>query len=663
MKSINHPQARRLIHARLDGILKHADSTRLSAHLQTCNACRQYAAQIQSLDSGLRQEFYIRRLSAPAIPARAFDAIPHHVVQSRAKMNTNRIFASSLTFALLLILLAGGLSVLFSNRSILSVLAPPAPLRQPASELLPTSRPTPASTSTPLPAWTIDAPLTSSAAILTYLQGLSQKNLELLRSTGWLHTTRRDLGQEGTIPTNFSESWARAPQQGEEFPQMLTIVKAQPGGESLLQLNICLADGACGDLVALRQGNGAVEHLNAVPEVTIAGLLARRLAGNSSLSKNGAVDRSYAWIETLDGKPAFVVSLHYTPQQPSPTTPETTEIYSFDLETGLALRENVRMVYPNGAPFGETLVAYQHEFLPELPADVAGQVTSTSAELRSFAASTSVAAISTVTSLPASALSALDDPPYTREDPLTDGQKIQELLVALRQRLSTWLSRPGWYVFDPMLPHDQNWVSSRSTALQVIDSAGTCQAMVYYLKDGQILPNEVTLADGAWGLIGDVQAGIFTEAEASHPPCRLYQVDHLASIYNEINFFRDFAAGKLDGEYRLWVETIDIRPVLILSYDIRYSSPKPVTMDPDTRKLEPEDRSVKQLYFDLETGAILGQYEQVTLENGKTFGEKYQEGDPLPLGIHSYESLPAELMQAFEKATQDLHTYLESITP
>jgi hypothetical protein len=578
-------------------------------------------------------------------------------------MNTNRIFASSLSFTLLLILLVGGLSLLLSNRSILNVLAPPASVRQPATGPLPTSTLAPTPSPTLLPGWTIDAPLTSTPTIAAFLEELSAKNQDLLQSTRWLHWTRRDLGQEGMIATSYVEAWVRSTLQEGAFPESMVMVKNQPGGERLIQMQVCLPDGVCGDLVALRQGEGVVEQRSSAPELTTAGFLAQRLAGQGELSKNGKVDQAQAWFETLDGEPVFVISLHSSPLQPSPTTPETTEVYTFDVESGWVQRENMRQVYPDGSPFGETLATYQYELLPELPAGVAQQFTEASAELLSYTTLTPATPVPTFVPLPVSALTALDNLAYTEELPLTDGQKILELLLALRQRLSAWLARPGWYVFDSLLPQSPDWASTRSTVLQVIDPAGTCQAMVYYRKDGQVLPNEITLADGTWGLIGDVQAGVFTEAEADHLPCRPDQVDNLVWIDNEIDYLGDIIAGEIDGDTRAWVETIAGRPVFVLSYDIRYPPPKPVVMDPDTRALEPEDRSVKWLYFDLETGSILGQYEQVMLQNGKTFGEPYQQGDPLPVGIHYYQDLPDELLLVFEKAAQDLRAHLESIAP
>jgi len=447
--------------------------------------------------------------------------------------------------------------------------------------------------------------------------------------------------------------------QVSEFPESLVVVKDQPDGERIIQFEVCLSDGLCGDLVALRKGEGTLVQLDAPLDHTTPEFLSEFLVSQEELSKNGKMDQAQAWLENLNGKPVFVLSLHYTPLRSSTTTPETTEVYTFDLETGLLLRENVRQVYPDGSLFGETLNAYQHEFLLELPVDVAKQYSDASTELLSFTGPTAVP-IATSTPLLGSAPVALENLAYTRDAPLTDGQTILELLLAMRQRLSDGIARPGWYRFDPLLPQGQAWTSSRSTVLKVNDD-GTCRSMVYYLKDEQILPNEITLEDGAWGLIGDVQAEAFTEAEANHASCSPEQVDNLVWHDNEIDFFRDFVAGKIDGEYRLWVEGIAGRRVLVLNYDIRYQPPKPVTMDPDTRALEPEDRSVKWQYFDLETGSILGQYEQVTLQNGKTFGEPYQEGDPLPQGVRFYEDLPGDLALAFEQAVQDLRAHLEGM--
>ncbi len=117
----------------------------------------------------------------------------------------------------------------------------------------------------------------------------------------------------------------------------------------------------------------------------------------------------------------------------------------------------------------------------------------------------------------------------------------------------------------------------------------------------------------------------------------------------------------MEGEYAAWVEEIDGQRVFVLYKDIHYQSPKPVTMDPDTRKLETEDRSLDWSYFDLETGGMVDEKSQVYLENGKVFGEPPIAGQKPSLTYQQFENLPPFLAQVFEKTILDLNNYLAKL--
>jgi Tol biopolymer transport system component len=60
MNGISHKQAIHLIHRRLDGMLKDSQILSLDEHLQTCEACRSYAHQMELLPSQLHVEFHSR---------------------------------------------------------------------------------------------------------------------------------------------------------------------------------------------------------------------------------------------------------------------------------------------------------------------------------------------------------------------------------------------------------------------------------------------------------------------------------------------------------------------------------------------------------------------------------------------------------------------------
>jgi len=189
---------------------------------------------------------------------------------------------------------------------------------------------------------------------------------------------------------------------------------------------------------------------------------------------------------------------------------------------------------------------------------------------------------------------------------------------------------------------------------------GQCELLNYYfqLPDERVATNELILADGTTGST-DIYKAVIEDIVPSSGPCSPNRIDSLASLNNDIVFFKDFAAGKINGEYKAWVETIQGRKAFVLFYDIHYLAPKPITMDPDTRKFEVEDRSQQWNYFDLQTGANLGYFYQVTLENGKTFGEMLAPTEALPYELKYLPTLPDNLLQAFQKAVQELNTLLE----
>ena len=70
---ITHEEARRLIQFKADASLNHNSDRNLSAHLQTCPACRTYAESLRETETVLRQSLR-RRLDLRPLPPR-MDAI------------------------------------------------------------------------------------------------------------------------------------------------------------------------------------------------------------------------------------------------------------------------------------------------------------------------------------------------------------------------------------------------------------------------------------------------------------------------------------------------------------------------------------------------------------------------------------------------------------
>jgi hypothetical protein len=499
------------------------------------------------------------------------------------------------------------------------------------------------------------------------LESLAGKNLVLLQSAQWVHSTQSDLGKEGTIPTSYIDEWAFYGSSSVKCPDKMVAVKDRPGGDVLYQLQVFLGDGTYGDLVQLRKGEGQVEKpssgslacsLDAAQ--TQAGILASKLAGQADSKSAWQLKEAKAWFDILDGRQLFVVAGVF--HSPGSAPPIQTETYTFDLENGLLLNENVRMQWQDGSLMGETLKGYRNELLSELPEEVARQFEQARAELKSYQEG-AAAPKSPVTATPAAQVPATipQDLPYTQENLLTGGEQILSILSGLRQAHITWLSRPGWYLFGPRQLHPNDWMLDRYVLTHVTDSLGSCELMTYYIRESRLLPQEIRLADGAWGLVSVVDQGPFTEGTSSGEPCRVEDQESVLMLDNEIDSFRDLLAGKIGGEYRAWIEETGGKKTFILFYDIQYASPKPTTMDPETHKLEVNDRSLEWNYFDLETGSWLAGYELVYLENGKVLGAAPPEdGEILQYDSLYYESPPAEIFQAFEQMVAKLKAYLEN---
>ena len=174
------------------------------------------------------------------------------------------------------------------------------------------------------------------------------------------------------------------------------------------------------------------------------------------------------------------------------------------------------MEWADGSPFGEYSRTQSTEFVAELPAEQAALLEQAASELQAFQqeAETPVAPAST---LPVGVLDTIEQ--YTAATPITDAGGITLVLQALLQRHVEWLAQPGWSVHGPASLEGRKWDDTYSALLHMLPD-GSCEMMTYYTKDGRILPQELTLANGDWGLIGKVEAGTFDEGRrAGQPSC------------------------------------------------------------------------------------------------------------------------------------------------
>ena len=583
-------------------------------------------------------------------------------------MNTrsNATVSSSFSFVLVLLVLASALAWLL-GADLLRPVQLGSPMR--ATDTLGN----PLSTPTFEPA--VSPEISDPSQIGSVLEELAQKNMTLFLQTGWLHEQMRDSREPGMLQTSYNETWTHYPHGDGVSAEFLSLTKASPDSATYYQFTVRLADGVSGDLIQLRQGQGQLEGTSPVSlpskmtvDQTQAGLLAARItqSGQEPKPENlpSKITSLRLWYAYFDGKPAVLVSTTF--ENPKSTPPVQVETRAFDLESGLMVKEQIRQEWPDGAVFAEFATLHQTEFVQALPAETLTTFELAASELKAFqakatAAVTALGTPASISPTPAPDTGLLDGIPYTQADPLKDGQAILKLVDALYQKHLSWMSQPGWKLYGPRDAQAQKWDLDRFVLTHELDSDKGCEQMTYYHNGEQILPQEIWLLDGSWGLIGTVEDGTFNEGKLQGEPCKLENSLTGQMILNERDYFNDLISGKTMGEYAAWVEVIDGQRFLVIYQDIRYQAPKPVTMDPDTRKLETEDRGLNWLYYDLETGGFVDEKYQVYLENGKVFGEPPVEGQKPRLTYQYFENLPSAIAQVFEKTVLDLKDYLAKL--
>lgn len=668
MISISHPQAREWTQTRLDGHLSEEKTFLLNAHFQSCATCRAYAETLERLDSELRQAYRERTHAQQPVlsPSLSSSAMYFTEKQLRLKMKSKQILnaATSLAFLALMAVAILGFSWIISMRG---KVVWPAAGNEPAPTLTPT----------PLP-WTESNPLTSVEQIQSRLNELARKNVDVFQDAAWVHVVRTDQAQPGMINSPYSESWTHYPQDNRSCAESLSFTSDRPESANFLQIIVGLPDGTIGDLIQLRSGETQVTRIepgadscSLAPEFTAAGQFAFRLNREQAASPQKNVD-AQAWYSEQGGQVVFNVAVTFT--QPSKANMGITkETRSFDIETGTMLQENIRMEWEDGSLFGESLQGYKTEFFSELPADVADRFQQFSDELHAYAAGTIVRPTPTQVSESSPGFVVYDQQFIPETNPITDGGTILQILQDLKRLQIERLSKPGWYVYGPASPDPLDWMSNYYLLTHTLDQSGACEFINYYSKDGRILPQQLVLADGRWGQISVAEEGVepgkVTFAETgkinwSNGPmtdtCQVQNTETVSFIQNETRTFQDIVDGKTQGTYKAWTQEIGGRKVFVLYYELTGDGLGHV-MDPETRKLEPIDRTQTWEYFDLEWGTILSEVGEriFFLQNGKTIGSAPSAEKTLDFGYTYYKELPADLKEIFEKTVADLEAYLK----
>lgn len=668
----DHQQARRLLQLELDGLLGQDEAAWLDAHIAACPGCQGYAAQMRRLDQTLRLDSTAQRAAAAnaaltATPAHRLPGSALHTLQNqkRAKMNVQPLksFANTLVYLVLLAALAGGLMWVLSTQL---PSARPSGIA-PTNAASPTTAPTPAPTATPTP-----APLPevdTREQIIAALNALAESDAAAYQQTGsfWAYRVAQDLNEAGSgvMNSTFYEQWMHF--EGGKCTEMLATARDKPKGERLLNLQVGLPDGTFGDLVALRQGLGQGLGQD-VPLLqtgwqcsyaaadTDAGQMARRLeTGPEQMQIKGpnTLKTVRAWYETVQERPALVVQAVFTGEAGS--MPEVQrETRYFDVPSGQLFNEHIWMEWADGRPLGEFGQSKSLEFLPELPAEVRQLFEQSSAELVTFRDHPPT----TATPLPTVTVDILDNlSQYMAASPLTDRATILHVLQALLQRHTAWLAQPGWVVDRPRQLEGRKWDNTYSVLMHVLPD-GSCELMTYYIDGERILPQEIRLANGDSGLIGTVQEGVFTEGKRGELPCKIEEFQPTQLLSSNVEMLLPPASGDIDIKLQAWVENRAGQMVLVLYQDTTYVQFKPVTMDPDSQKLEQLDRSELWTFFDLQNGAYAGGADQSYLTNGKTFGDAYTSDAPPGHETLRLDPLPNNLAQVFQQTLAALNEYL-----
>lgn len=262
--------------------------------------------------------------------------------------------------------------------------------------------------------------------------------------------------------------------------------------------------------------------------------------------------------------------------------------------------------------------------------------------------------------------------PYTKHNPLTDASAILGILDALRQRQETWFSRPGWYqktVCNNSIAGSNEWMACLYFLVHVLDESLTCrEQMVYFIVDGQPMPFQIMLENGATASF-NVPAGTFG-VDGVQPPdltvqCSLESLESVKvwgeslltderawfnAFENDLNTgggSQDEGSGATAGRIIAWKEQMGEKDFFVLAYEIHtFRYPQPVFVDLATGQNLLIERSTRLKWFDLHTGLPLSEQEILYLHNGQ-MGDDEWIGN---LQYTYYDVLPAELSQIYTDA-------------
>ena len=253
------------------------------------------------------------------------------------------------------------------------------------------------------------------------------------------------------------------------------------------------------------------------------------------------------------------------------------------------------------------------------------------------------------------------NPAYTESTPLTDTQKIIEILEDLRQLELDKLTEPGWYLEYYFSEPDPKDKYSRSNLVHVVDHNWNClEQFTFFYQGGQIVPFTFINAAGNKGGYDDLTGEFISlDYQITHPlKCNLLDTDDPGeiSVYITSNSLGSYKRSLEiiaqqpqynNIKFNAWFTRIDDQEFFVLQQDSNGPTGAS-TMDPDTKEFQWVSNSIRWEYFELASGRPVRQVEDATLSNGKVLHGVTHDT------LIYYPELPADLQAAFDQAVAGL---------
>lgn len=519
---------------------------------------------------------------------------------------------------------------------------------------------------------TASEPIHNIPKIAEVLDQLAEKNVSMIQMQGWWRRINTVVEQSGDLYSSNYESWSYLPQDPSQCLVRMDIIKDPNSGETdLWQLQT--EEGYMGDLVSLRQGTSEVMKVDpslcrSTAAATEAGYLARSLLGEANgKDSRKAAEWAKAWYEEQEGKPVFVVHVGFKTPFDKLTT--QTEIYSFDLQSGMALDHYLSMVYDDGREMGSFDTQSRYELWEKLPEDIAAQLDQASTELKTYIGKS--IRNPSADSSPEPTIQSIDldsmMKPYTKENPLTDETQAVDMVQEIMRRRAHTIEKPGWLLQKSHWLGGKDYTNEQYILVHITGANGECQEqMVYFYKEGKLSPWIVRLANGLSGNLYALEKSQGNERSdiKENTLCSLYNgesiffygdflfVDETANLKK---FIQDVQNGLIEGNFRIWLDGLNERPVLVLEFQTENDSADGLIMDPSTQELVHFTQKSDLRYFDLETGMLVWLVDRYTLENGSVDDG----GGGLEYTWQYFSKLPDELAAAYTQAAEELTTYAQ----